>query len=229
VRSRLRASSACQSGSSCVARQRTYSASSSRSFGCKPSTACLISARLITKKFTICGWANKAGVGLVSCSKIKNLHRKCKVQFDETSESQRCERIRHDCMRYAVLLAFIANMFSGCEQPSDLAERVKEAGGVEALKADCLQLAAELETSGLKSISLSSRTNHPPTIAALGPKNIQVGRQDDVVVVHMSFVRGPHPYGLYVAPRGCPSTFQPKRPLGSRVSKLSNDVFEYAD
>jgi hypothetical protein len=63
VRSRRRLSSARQSGSSCVARQRTYSASSSRSSGCNSSTACLISARLMLEKLTIQRCANKAAVG----------------------------------------------------------------------------------------------------------------------------------------------------------------------
>jgi hypothetical protein len=52
-RSRRRLSCARQSGSSCVARQRIYSASSSNSSGFNSSTACLISARLMPGNHTI--------------------------------------------------------------------------------------------------------------------------------------------------------------------------------
>jgi hypothetical protein len=132
-------------------------------------------------------------------------------------------------MRYAALaLGLCAIMFSGCQPKSNLADRIKAAGGVDALKADCRKLVAEYEASGLKSLSFSLRTNHPPTIAALAPKNIQVGRQDNVVLVHMSFVIGPHPHGIYVAPNGCPAGFEPRRPVSS-VSKIADGVFEYAE
>ena len=61
-RSRRRLSSARQSGSSCVARQRTYSASSSSSSGFNSSTTCLISARLMLEKHTIQLPPNKPAV-----------------------------------------------------------------------------------------------------------------------------------------------------------------------
>jgi hypothetical protein len=61
-RSRRRLSSARQSGSSCVARQRTYSASSSNSSGFNSSTTCLISARLMLEKHTIQLPPNKPAV-----------------------------------------------------------------------------------------------------------------------------------------------------------------------
>lgn len=60
--SRRRPISARHSGSSCVVRQRTYSANSNRSSGRSASTACLISARLIRRQFTFCNGTDKAGI-----------------------------------------------------------------------------------------------------------------------------------------------------------------------
>jgi len=132
-------------------------------------------------------------------------------------------------MRQAALLSILVLAFSsGCQQKTDLAGRIKTAGGIESLKADCLQLVTRYETSGLKHISLSRLTNQPATIAALAPVGLQVGRQGDVILVHLGFAIGPRPYGLYVAPKGCPSDFLPDRPPGERISKIADGVFEYA-
>jgi len=132
-------------------------------------------------------------------------------------------------MRYATLLSIlIVVMSSGCQQKTNLADRIKTAGGIEALNADCLKLVATYEASGLKQISLSLQTNQPATIASLAPKTLQVGRQGDVILVHMGFVIGPRPYGLYVAPKGCPTDFVPDRPPGARISRIADGVFEYA-
>jgi hypothetical protein len=50
-----------------------------------------------------------------------------------------------------------------------------------------------------------------------------------VVLVHLGFIIGQHPYGIYVAPRGCPTEFVPKRPPGSKITKLGEGVFQYED
>jgi hypothetical protein len=131
--------------------------------------------------------------------------------------------------RAALVLFSIIAVFLGCEPRINLAERIRLAGGIEALKADCLKLAATYEASGMKHISLSRQTNQPATIAALAPRGLQVGRQGDVVLVHMVFAVGSRPYGLYVAPRGCPPGFVPDRPFGARISRIADGVFEYAD
>jgi len=121
-------------------------------------------------------------------------------------------------------------MFCACRQRPNLATRVKAAGGVDALKAECHGFVAAYEaSSGQKFTWFPHQTNYPPTVAALRPRSVQVGVQDGVVLVHLGFNIGPHPYGIYVAPKGCPPDFQPHRPLGSRISKLADAVFEYAE
>src|SRR6266478_5821703 len=132
--------------------------------------------------------------------------------------------------RGALTLLLSAALFSGCRQQPHLAERVKAAGGADALRAECLGFVAAYEASGGQQRNwLPYQTNYPPTIAALGPRAVQVGLQDGVVLVHLGFVISPHPYGLYVAPKGCPPGFVPQRPLGSRISKLTDGVFECAE
>lgn len=129
-----------------------------------------------------------------------------------------------------VLFFIAAAMFSGCRGRSQLADRVKAAGGVDALKAECLQFVVTYEQSGGRKFTFFPvQTNYPPTIAALAPRTVQVGQQDDILLVHLGFVTGPHPFGIYVAPKGCPKSFVPRRPLGSRISKLGDGVFEYAE
>ena len=129
----------------------------------------------------------------------------------------------------SVLLSILV-MFSACKQNLSLASRVQAAGGANALKAECLGFIAAYEASSGKKMNwYPGQTNFPPTIAALQPRVVQVGRQGSVILVHLGFVIGPHPYGIYVAPRGCPSDFLPERPLGSTISKLAEGVFEYVD
>ena len=129
----------------------------------------------------------------------------------------------------SVLLSILV-MFSACKQNLSLASRVQAAGGANALKAECLGFIAAYEASSGKKMNwYPGQTNFPPTIAALHPRVVQVGRQGRVILVHLGFVIGPHPYGIYVAPRGCPSDFLPERPLGSTISKLAEGVFEYVD
>src|SRR4051794_34432337 len=131
-------------------------------------------------------------------------------------------------IRIFALLAF--SIGCGCKQSADLSDRLKAAGGAEALKIECLGFVTAFEqSSGNHRNWFAGQTNFPPTIAALRPRVVQVGKQGDVVLVHLGFVGEPPPYGLYVAPRGCPSNFLPKRPRGSKITKLGEGVFEYAD
>ena len=98
------------------------------------------------------------------------------------------------------------------------------------MKSECLGFVAAYESSsGQQFTWFSHQTNYPPTIAALQPRTVQVGKQGDVVLVHLGFIIGQHPYGIYVAPRGCPTEFVPKRPPGSKITKLGEGVFQYED
>ena len=128
-----------------------------------------------------------------------------------------------------ITLLTISGMFDACRGP-DFASRLIAAGGADALKAECLGFVAAYEvSSGQQFTWHPHQTNYPPTISALQPRTVQVGKQGDVVLVHLGFVIGPHPYGIYVAPRGCPAEFSPRRPLGSRITKLAEGVFQYED
>ena len=64
---------------------------------------------------------------------------------------------------------------------------------------------------------------------ALQPRVLQVGQQSNVILVHLGFVSRPPPYGIYVAPKGCPPNFVPERPTGSRIKELAEGVFLYED
>ena len=121
-------------------------------------------------------------------------------------------------------------MLSSCGDQPNLAARLQAAGGADALKTECLGFVSAYEAKAVKHFTwFKDKTDFPPTIAALQPRAVQVGKQGDVILVHMSFVISPRPYGIYVAPRGCPSDFLPLRPLGSRVSKVADGVFVYED
>src|ERR1051325_7884146 len=131
---------------------------------------------------------------------------------------------------WTITLFTIAAIFPACRESPNLASRLKAAGGADALKSECLGFVAAYESSsGQQFTWFPHQTNYPPTIAALQPRTVQVGRQGDVVLVHLGFVTESHPYGICVAPRGCPTEFVPRRPLGSRVTKLAEGVFQYGD
>ncbi len=131
---------------------------------------------------------------------------------------------------WTITVLTAAAMFSACRESPDLTSRLKVAGGADALKSECLRFVAAYEaSSGQQFTWFPDQTNYPPTVAALHPRTVQVGKQGDVVLVHLGFVIGPHPYGIYVAPRGCPTDFAPKRPFGSRITKLAEGVFQYED
>jgi hypothetical protein len=131
---------------------------------------------------------------------------------------------------FAIVLLLIPVFFSACKQSPGLANRLQSAGGANALKTECLGFVAAYEaSSGTQRNWHPGQTNFPPTIAALQPRVVQVGHQGNVVLVHLGFVTRPRPSGLYVAPKGCPSDFLPERPMGSRVQKLAEGVFEYKD
>lgn len=121
-------------------------------------------------------------------------------------------------------------LYSACKRSPGLAQRLQAAGGPDALKTECLGFVAAYEaSSGQQRNWHPGQTNFPPMMAALQPRVVQVGQQGNVVLVHLGLLALPRPAGLYVAPRGCPSDFLPERPAGSRVSKLAEGVFEYAD
>jgi hypothetical protein len=121
-------------------------------------------------------------------------------------------------------------MFSSCGDKPNLAARLQAAGGADALMTECLGLVSAYETMSVPHVTwFPHQTDFPPTIAALQPRAVQVGKQSNVILVHMSFVISARPYGIYVTPRGCPSDFRPTRPFGSRVSKIAEGVFEYED
>jgi hypothetical protein len=136
--------------------------------------------------------------------------------------------MRHACNSILVLL--IAVVFSSCRDNPNLGTRLQAAGGADALKSECLGFVTAYEAMSVPHFTwFPGQTNFPPTIAAMQPRALQVGRQGDVILVHMSFVISPRPYGIYVAPRSCPSDFLPARPSGSRISKIAEGVFQYED
>lgn len=136
--------------------------------------------------------------------------------------------MRNACV--AIFILVVAVMFSACRDNPNLSARLQAAGGADALKSECVGFVTAYEAMSVPHFTwMANQTNFPPTIAAMQPRAIQVGKQDDVVLVHVSFVARPRPYGIYVTPRGCPSNFLPARPSGSRISKIAEGVFQYED
>ena len=116
---------------------------------------------------------------------------------------------------------FLAAFYSASRQRPDLVTRINAAGGVDALKEDCLRITASTVHQ-----PLLKSGEYPPTIAKLHPVRVSGngGYQGNVILAWFEL----DDCGIEVAPAGCPHDFIPVRPPGHpKAWKVADGVFAF--
>jgi hypothetical protein len=99
---------------------------------------------------------------------------------------------------------------------------IENAGGVEALVSECYQLSAIHKEEFL------SRTNYPPTIAALAPQVVHI-RRIEPPLIDIQLSGGFYHHGLMVVCDSNALTFTPTKGQYFTIRKLRDLVFEYKE
>jgi hypothetical protein len=131
------------------------------------------------------------------------------------------------CCALCVLLAFLT-AFVGCGRGPQFLGSIQSAGGVDALKKECNDLASNFPSPQLRSID---ETNYPPTIAKLNPQIVQIIEHRSFTFVHIQISGGFSHAGLLISGQALPPDFVPVRGGGGKwpVWKIADGVFEYRE
>jgi len=131
-------------------------------------------------------------------------------------------------MAQCATVAFFATALLGCSKGPQLLGSIQSAGGIEALKKECADLASKFQGAQPNSID---KTNYPPTIAKLNPQIVEIEEQRSFPFVHIQITGGFSHRGLLVSLKTLPPDFTPVRGGGGKwpVWKLAEGVFEYRE